>query len=76
MPIHEYRCTACGHEFEELVRSKNQKLVCPKCAATSLERKLSTFAAVATGGGAEACPRPGGCEQGDCCGQGMCNLTG
>ncbi len=30
MPIYEYSCTACGHEFEELVRG-DEKPVCPSC---------------------------------------------
>ena len=40
MPIYEYRCAACSHEFERLVRPGDVP-ACPKCSATDLERLLS-----------------------------------
>jgi putative FmdB family regulatory protein len=40
MPIFEYRCQACGHEFEAVVL-KPRVVTCPKCAAETLERLLS-----------------------------------
>ncbi len=40
MPIYEYSCTACGHEFEELVRG-DEKPVCPSCESEDLERLMS-----------------------------------
>jgi len=40
MPIYEYRCTACAHEFERLVRPGDVP-VCPQCSATDLTRLLS-----------------------------------
>ena len=40
MPIYEYRCVACSHEFERLVRTGDVP-DCPKCSATDLERLLS-----------------------------------
>lgn len=40
MPIYEYRCEACGHEFEALVRSSDTP-VCEKCASPKLARLLS-----------------------------------
>jgi putative FmdB family regulatory protein len=40
MPIFEYRCEGCGHEFETLVL-KNTVPACPKCKAATLERLLS-----------------------------------
>lgn len=42
MPLYEYRCRACGHEFEALVR-RESAAVCPKCEADDLERLLSSF---------------------------------
>ncbi len=47
MPIHEYVCTSCGHEFEELLRSTSDKELesCPVCHDRTLSRKLSVFAA-------------------------------
>ncbi|HTY08411.1 MAG TPA: zinc ribbon domain-containing protein, partial [Candidatus Edwardsbacteria bacterium] len=32
MPIYEYRCTGCGHCFEQLMSSSSVKNpACPKC---------------------------------------------
>ena len=30
MPIYEYACKSCGHEFEELIRG-NEQPACPAC---------------------------------------------
>jgi putative FmdB family regulatory protein len=40
MPIFEYRCRACQHEFETLVRPGSTP-ACPNCAAADLEKLLS-----------------------------------
>jgi putative FmdB family regulatory protein len=48
MPIYEYRCTACAHEFEALVRT-GDTAACPKCASATLERLLSRFAVDSAG---------------------------
>jgi putative FmdB family regulatory protein len=40
MPIFEYRCAGCGHEFEMLVRTGTTP-ACPQCKAETLERLLS-----------------------------------
>ena len=40
MPIFEYRCEGCSHEFETLVL-KGAVPACPKCQSESLERLLS-----------------------------------
>jgi putative FmdB family regulatory protein len=40
MPIYEYSCKSCKHEFEALVRGgKTPK--CPSCGAVDLERHFS-----------------------------------
>ena len=51
MPIFEFRCPACGHQFEELVmgRAEPSRVNCPKCKRAGVEQLLSVFAA---GGGA------------------------
>lgn len=43
MPIYEYRCTACAHEFETLVRTGDTP-TCPACASVGLDRLTSVFA--------------------------------
>jgi putative FmdB family regulatory protein len=42
MPIFEYVCKQCDHEFEALVFGQ-QKAECPKCKSKKLEPKLSVF---------------------------------
>ncbi|MFI4898491.1 MAG: FmdB family zinc ribbon protein [Phycisphaerales bacterium JB059] len=52
MPTYDYRCNACGHEFE-LFQSMSDpvKKKCPKCAKLALERLIGTGAAVLFKGG-------------------------
>jgi putative FmdB family regulatory protein len=40
MPIFEYTCKACGHEFETLVR-KGKTPACASCGSEHLERRFS-----------------------------------
>ncbi len=44
MPIYEYRCRACGHEFEALVLPHGSGPQCTKCSSGDLEKLLSGFA--------------------------------
>ena len=70
VPIFDYRCTTCGHRFEELVTRAEDAVTCTKCSAPAT-KLLSAFAAHAAGsgspaslpgGGACAChPGGGGC---------------
>ena len=43
MPLYDFVCKSCGHEFEALVRTGDTP-VCPQCRGSELERLLSTFA--------------------------------
>jgi putative FmdB family regulatory protein len=43
VPIYDFQCKACGHEFEALVRQGDTP-ACPSCQSGNLERRLSTFA--------------------------------
>jgi putative FmdB family regulatory protein len=43
MPIFEYVCKECQHQFEALVYGK-EKAACPKCQSKKLEPQLSVFA--------------------------------
>jgi putative FmdB family regulatory protein len=49
MPIFEYVCKECQHEFEALVFGK-KKAECPKCQSKKLEPQLSVFAVSAKSG--------------------------
>jgi putative FmdB family regulatory protein len=46
MPIYEFKCAACGKEFETLVRSASTVPACPSCQGTDLHKKISSFSAV------------------------------
>ena len=63
MPIFEYACRACGHEFETLVRGAETP-ACERCASPALDKKLSVFASQKSDGAAAApcgsCGHPGG----------------
>ncbi len=41
MPTYDYRCNACGHEFEQFQSMKDKALKkCPECAKNALERLI------------------------------------
>ena len=45
MPIFDFRCRSCSHEFEALCRDSNTPAEkCPDCNAVKPERLLSLFA--------------------------------
>jgi len=48
MPMYEYACKKCDHQFETLVRG-NETVECPKCESTKLERLISVPGAPRTG---------------------------
>lgn len=43
MPLYDFICRACRHEFEALVRAGSEPS-CPACHGTDLDRQLPTFA--------------------------------
>ncbi len=47
MPTYDYRCRACGHEFEEFQSMTAPVLKkCPECGKNQLERLIGTGAAL------------------------------
>ncbi len=47
MPTYEYRCKACGHEFEQFQSMTARPLrTCPACSKSTLERLIGTGAAI------------------------------
>ena len=47
MPTYDYRCEACGHEFEILQKMSDDRLkTCPECSKDSLKRLLGTGAGI------------------------------
>jgi len=77
MPIFEYKCSDCDHEFEELVFDRDECPPCPKCDSAKTGKLMSAVRS-RTGGGApdsagesEAAPTAApsgcaGCSGGDC----------
>jgi putative FmdB family regulatory protein len=55
VPIYEFACRACSHEFETLVRS-SETPSCVSCGSVELDKKLSLFAAQSQGKDAGAAP--------------------
>ena len=52
MPIYEYVCNACGHEFEEWQKSTDSPVgKCPSCGKRKVERLVSLSAFHLKGGG-------------------------
>jgi len=52
MPIYEYACSACGHEFEEWQKMSDPPVrTCPKCKKKKVERLISQTAFQLKGGG-------------------------
>lgn len=79
MPLFEYACRACDHQFETLVRG-SETPECPACHGTALERKLSVFAAhTGASGGAASLPQMAGPSPCGACGDprgpGACSMN-
>lgn len=62
MPLYEYRCGACGKEFEAYKRLSDGKAeeVCPACGGSSRKLGISLFRA----GGSSAAPGGSSCGAG------------
>ncbi len=75
MPIYEYVCDNCGHEFEHLVRGSEQP-ACPSCGKKRLTKSFSVPAAHTAASNGPACPAR---EAGACgvpnCGGGQCGMA-
>lgn len=72
MPVFEFKCNACGKDFESLVRA-DERISCPFCQSEMLIKKISLFAAPAktesTSNCADRCDdfQRGECGNGGCC---------
>ena len=54
MPLYEFTCKKCGHQFEELLTLSEMeagKLKCPACQSKRVERGFSSFATGGATGG-------------------------
>ena len=74
MPIYEYECRDCRHDFELLVHAGTSP-VCPACRSVSLQKRISAFA-VGGGRAATAASTPQACGTcGDPRGAGACSMN-
>ncbi|MFO7714048.1 FmdB family zinc ribbon protein [Desulfosarcina sp.] len=53
MPIYEYHCNGCGHDFEYLVLGGGEPDQCPVCKADTVCRLMSTCGFVSKGSGGQ-----------------------
>jgi putative FmdB family regulatory protein len=75
MPLFEYACKKCDHEFEALVRGSDTP-ECPSCHGKDLQRRLSVFAAHTANGSSVSASPAGACGScGDPRGPGACSLN-
>jgi putative FmdB family regulatory protein len=44
MPIYDFECRSCGHQFELLVLPNRTVAACPECQSQDLEQLVSGFA--------------------------------
>ena len=70
MPIYEYICLNCNHQFE-IIRPMAQAdapLACQKCGAEEIKRKLSMFFAESGGKAVAGISEPGcgSCSSSNC----------
>ncbi len=73
MPIYEYTCCKCGHDFEYLVRG-DDKASCPSCGEQKLDKQFSVPSAH-TSDSLPPCPdQQCAAAQGGCCGGGGCQF--
>lgn len=69
MPIYEYSCLDCHHQFETIrpMRDADAPLPCPQCNSEQVKRGISVFCAVSNGqvvaGSSSSC---GSCAGGSC----------
>lgn len=73
MPIFEFRCGACRHDFEVLVRN-GESPRCPQCESDELQKLFSSPAAH-TGGAKHRLPIASECDRsGPPCSPTCCRL--
>lgn len=67
MPIYEFICNSCGHQFEELckINFKLEEIECPECSKKDVKKKPSLFGQKGTssGGSSSSC---GSCSSSSC----------
>jgi putative FmdB family regulatory protein len=70
VPIYEFTCRDCDHQFEELVKVNGSAtaVACPHCGSDDTQRLLSVFAVGAGSQGQQSWPAASNGNGGGCCG--------
>jgi putative FmdB family regulatory protein len=71
MPIYEFACKKCQQSFEELVFNQSEKIKCPSCGSTKVERAMSVFSF--SSGGSYRSSAGSSCDN---CAKGNCSSCG
>jgi putative FmdB family regulatory protein len=72
MPIYEYTCTQCAHQFEEIILGREAKVPCPQCGSEQTQKLMSRCRSKLGGGEAIGAAAPAssgscaGCSGGSC----------
>lgn len=74
MPIYEYHCDKCSHDFEFMVFGK-EKPFCPSCDSKNVKKLISACGFISKGAGGEttghsASSSCGSCSSSSCTGCG------
>ncbi len=51
MPTYDYKCSECGHTFEEFHKMSKKLKICPECGKRKLERLIGAGGGVIFKGG-------------------------
>jgi putative FmdB family regulatory protein len=65
MPIYEYHCEACGHDFECLILG-GDKPACSACRSRKVRKRMSACGFVSKGRGGAPAKRSAGSSCGSC----------
>ena len=68
MPIYEYQCAKCRHDFEKLVFGQNPEVACPDCGSKVTTKRLSQFGMGRSADGSGGRTGCGGCTSSSCSG--------
>lgn len=61
MPIYEYQCNICSHEFERLVFAGDEsEIACPECDSREITKKMSAVSLMGSSIGTCAADAPKG----------------
>ncbi len=78
MPIYEFICMDCNHEFEELVLCNEEDISCPKCNGRNVKKQMSVCRAKWGSGGGSSGESSSSSIGGSCagCSGGNCSTCG